>query len=238
MSSKRGDTRRTRAQKHQNSYAFKNNLHDKHTPLIKLITNLNVSEVCEHCKSVIDWKIKYRKYKPLTQPKSCSKCGERKVKRAYHVICRDCALSSRCCAKCLKSADEANIIPPEPTEQEQVKLKAEMDQLIKSLPERKRRTFLRYMNRGQKKKQKHPGVEPNDSDDDENEGANKKPTAEMFRTREELMQKFSQLKMASGKDSEEDDDDEVDDDGLDDDFSSEDYDDCSDEDLSKASDTK
>uniref|UniRef100_A0A182QLS8 Uncharacterized protein n=1 Tax=Anopheles farauti TaxID=69004 RepID=A0A182QLS8_9DIPT len=237
MSSKRGDTRRTRPQKHQNSYAFKNNLHDKHTPLIKLITNLNVCEVCEHCKSIIDWKIKYRKYKPLTQPKSCSKCGERKVKRAYHVICRECALANRCCAKCLKSADEASIIPPEPTEQEQVKLKAEMDQLIKSLPERKRRTFLRYMNRGQKKKKQRNGgcADLEDSDGDENEGRTKKPNFEMPRTREELLEKFEQLKLAAGKDGDEEDDD----DGLED-FSSddEDYEDFSDEQLSKDSDTK
>ncbi|XP_052893612.1 nucleolar transcription factor 1 [Anopheles moucheti] len=234
MSSKRGDSRRTRAQKHQNTYAFKNNLHDKHTPLIKLITNLNVCEVCEHCKSIIDWKIKYRKYKPLTQPKSCSKCGERKVKRAYHVICRECALASRCCAKCLKSADEASIIPPEPTEQEQVKLKAEMDQLIKSLPERKRRTFLRYMNRGQKKKQKGAGAEQYDSDEDENEGRKRKPNVEMPRTREELLEKIEQLKLASGKD------DEIEDGDDEDGFSSddEDYEDFSDEDLSKSSDAK
>ncbi|EAA05990.2 AGAP003732-PA [Anopheles gambiae str. PEST] len=237
MSSKRGDTRRTRAQKHQNTYAFKNNLHDKHTPLIKLITNLNVCEVCEHCKSIIDWKIKYRKYKPLSQPKSCSKCGERKVKRAYHVICRDCALASRCCAKCLKSADEASIIPPEPTEQEQIKLKAEMDQLIKSLPERKRRTFLRYMNRGQKKKQKNGAADLEDSDEDENDGRQRKPNGvEMARTREELLEKFEQLKLATGKDGQEGDDDY---DDLDD-FSSddEDYEDYSEEDESKSSGTK
>uniref|UniRef100_A0A2M4BZP8 Uncharacterized protein n=1 Tax=Anopheles marajoara TaxID=58244 RepID=A0A2M4BZP8_9DIPT len=221
MSSKRGDAHRTRAQKHQNTYAFKNNLHDKHTPLIKLITNLNVCEVCEHCKSVIDWKIKYRKYKPLTQPKSCNKCGERKVKRAYHVICRDCALGSRCCAKCLKSADETKIIPPEPTPEEQVKLKAEMDQLIKSLPERKRRTFLRYMNRG-KKKARDPDADEYDSTEGDDD---KKNAAHTHRTREELMQKFEQLKLATGKDDDEDNFG---------DFSSgdEDYEDYSDDDLS------
>ncbi|XP_058116330.1 uncharacterized protein C9orf85 homolog [Anopheles ziemanni] len=232
MSSKRGESRRTRPQKHQNTFAFKNDLHDKHTPLIKLINNLNVSEVCEHCKSVIDWKIKYRKYKPLTQPKACIKCGERKVKRAYHVLCRDCALGSRCCAKCRKSADEANIIPPEPTPQEQVKLKAEMDQLIKLLPERKRRTFLRFMNRGKKKKSKNVDSEQEGSDDDET-GADgkKKANAPVPRTREELMEKYEQLKLAAGKDGEKDDLDE---------FSSgdEDYDDFSDEDFSDASDTK
>lgn len=48
----------------------------------------------------------------------------------------------------MTSADKVNIEPPEKTPEEQVQLKVEMDRLIKSLPERKRRTFLRYMNKG------------------------------------------------------------------------------------------
>ena len=48
----------------------------------------------------------------------------------------------------MKSADQVNIEPPEKTPEEQQQLKVEMDRLIKSLPERKRRTFLRYMNKG------------------------------------------------------------------------------------------
>lgn len=41
-----------------------------------------------------------------------------------------------------------NIEPAEPTAQEELQLKTEMDRLIKSLPERKRRTFLRFMKKG------------------------------------------------------------------------------------------
>ncbi|XP_055611351.1 uncharacterized protein C9orf85 homolog [Uranotaenia lowii] len=224
MSSKRGDHgKRTRAQKHQNTFAFKNDLHDKHTPLIKLINNLNVCEVCERCKEQIEWKIKYRKYKPLTQPKTCNKCNERKVKRAYHVLCRDCALSSKCCAKCLKAADEVNIIPPDPTDAEKQKLKVEMDQLIKSLPERKRRTFLRYMNKGKKNEKNSEAQEDSDY---ENEGVTVKARNKIDytpRTREELMEKFEQLKLANNEDDEGDDL-FTDDDG-------EDYDDFSDDSL-------
>lgn len=40
------------------------------------------------------------------------------------------------------------IEPPEPTPEEQLQLKVEMDRLIKSLPERKRRTFVRFMKKG------------------------------------------------------------------------------------------
>lgn len=61
---------RTRAQKHKNSFAFKNDLHDK-TPQQKKINTLNVCEVCERCKAQIEWRIKYKKYKPLSQAKTC-----------------------------------------------------------------------------------------------------------------------------------------------------------------------
>lgn len=76
------------------------------------------------------------------------RCGNRTVKKAYHVVCHDCARRDRVCAKCLTSADKVTIEPPGPTPAEEQHLKVEMDRLIKSLPERKRRTFLRYMKKG------------------------------------------------------------------------------------------
>lgn len=68
--------------------------------------------------------------------------------KAYHVYCKECAKRERCCAKCLTSADRVTIEPPEKTPEEQLQLKVEMERLVKSLPERKRRTFLRYMKKG------------------------------------------------------------------------------------------
>lgn len=73
MSSAKGaGPTRKRPQKHKNSFAFKNDLHDK-TPQIKKINSLNICEVCERCKAQIEWRIKYKKYKPLSQPKTCVK---------------------------------------------------------------------------------------------------------------------------------------------------------------------
>lgn len=60
-----------------------------------------------------------------------------------------------------------NIEPPEKTPQEQLELKVEMERLIKSLPERKRRTFLRYMKKG-KEIDGEANAEPAD---DKNEGS-------------------------------------------------------------------
>lgn len=149
MSTKRGNAQRTRAQKHQNKTKFKNDLHDT-SHKIKIINSIKIAEVCERCAAIIDWKRQYRKYKPLTQPKKCNKCGNRTVKQAYHVICTPCATEARQCAKCLVSADEARVLPPNKSEAEELKEKAEIDKILKLLPERRRRTFLRYLNKKKK----------------------------------------------------------------------------------------
>lgn len=154
MSTRKGNVQRTRAQKHQNKTKFRNDLHDSsHTQ--KMINSIRIAEVCERCAAIIEWKRQYRKYKPLKQPGKCNKCGNRSVRQAYHVICTPCAVAARQCAKCLVSADEANIIPPNKTEAEEIKEKAQIDRLLKKLPERRRRTFLRYLRKksgGKKKK--------------------------------------------------------------------------------------
>lgn len=154
----------------------------------------------------------------------------------------------RCCAKCNKSADEVQILPPEPSPQEQMRLDQEMQLLIKKLPERKRRTFLRYMKKG-KKKQREEGEEEDegkngedgdsdpDIDSDSNDGevekvaaaaeevAVEKPKEKTIPyTKEELLKKLAQMKLALENDEDfeddffgsefEDDDDEEDDDDL------------------------
>lgn len=144
MSCEKGNTKRTRPQKYKNSHAFKNNLHDtSHTT--KQINSIQVCNVCERCKKIIEWKIKYKKYKPLKSPASCTKCNQKTVKRAYHTICGPCAKSANVCPKC---GVVGEVMEPRPTEDDQIKLDSEMQTLLKKLPERKRRTFLRFMNKG------------------------------------------------------------------------------------------
>lgn len=80
MSATRGDCQRKRAQKHQNKTTFKNDLYDK-SDRIKALNSMSINEVCQRCHDTIQWKIKYRKYKALTQPGACNICHERKVKK-------------------------------------------------------------------------------------------------------------------------------------------------------------
>lgn len=216
MSTQRGNASRTRAQKHKNRHVFKNDLHDK-TPQQMRLNKMHVSTVCQRCKEVIEWKIKYKKYKPLSQAKTCARCQQRTVRKAYHVICRDCAIKDHVCAKCLKSADEVAIEAPEPTPQEEQQLQVEMDRLIKSFSERKRRAFLRYMNKGRKKETEEPL-------DEEAQEAQEKATR-VRHTREELLEKIKQLNLGGeDDDSDEDEDDHDDEDGDDSDLDSDECD--------------
>lgn len=101
MSCSRGNITRNRPQKHQNKTAFKNDLHDT-SKKTKILNNLEVTGVCERCKEIIEWKIKYKKYKTLNAPRKCVGCEQKRVKYAYHVLCGPCATEKNICAKCCK----------------------------------------------------------------------------------------------------------------------------------------
>ncbi|CAB3368261.1 Hypothetical predicted protein [Cloeon dipterum] len=159
MSTQKGNTSRTRAQKHKNSFAFKNDLHDK-TPKNLQIASMRVANVCEHCKGVIEWKIKYKKYKPLNAPAKCPKCQQKTVKHAYHTYCSPCAREAKMCPK-------------------------EMQELLKSLPERKRRTFLRFLASKNKDAADQPDKKPENLE-------------------KELSDKLNELKLAANKEDDDD----------------------------------
>lgn len=139
MSTSRGSCQRTRPQKHQNRTKFKNDLHDTSSKT-KLINSLDITGVCKRCKDIIEWKIKYKKYKPLTAPKKCVHCEGKSVKHAYHVMCTPCSRTRNACAKCLKTVEA---IEAESKEDQ----KFDMQAILKALPERKRRTLLRYISK-------------------------------------------------------------------------------------------
>lgn len=83
------------------------------------------------------------------------------------------------CTKCCQAKE---VVPAAPDKTEQVKLDGELQSLLQSLPERKRRTFIRYMNKQKGKSEGEDGGEL---------------------TKEDLQNKLTALKM-----NEEDDDDD------------------------------
>ena len=209
MSTQKGNSNRSRPQKYQNHTAFKNDLHDK-TNKIKIINSLEVANVCEKCKKIIEWKIKYKKYKPLKAPGKCIKCEQKSVKHAYHNMCLPCAKQSNVCPKC---NEKGEIIEGGPNKEESIKLDAELQALLKELPERKRRTFIRYMNRNatnknNSKKNKNVRTNENNEEDDDKEQKEDKTEAESI-SRSDLLLK---LKLLTTKEEENSDftDDDVD----------------------------
>uniref|UniRef100_A0A0A9YWL2 Uncharacterized protein C9orf85 n=1 Tax=Lygus hesperus TaxID=30085 RepID=A0A0A9YWL2_LYGHE len=108
MSSQKGNVARSRAQKYKNSRAFKNDLHDK-TPKIKLINSLEITDVCPRCKDVLEWKIKYRKYKMPKNPRTCTKCNKKNVTNSYRIMCKECAEKLKVCPKCGLNEQEQKI---------------------------------------------------------------------------------------------------------------------------------
>jgi uncharacterized protein DUF2039 len=87
---------------HPNKHAFH---HNPSSTLTAHILALPISFLlCPTCTEVIEWRKRFRKYKPLTVPKRCTGCGAKGgVKEAYHVVCRACARNDNKCAKCLES---------------------------------------------------------------------------------------------------------------------------------------
>jgi len=149
MSTKRGESgNRKKPPKHQNTTAW-NWKRDKSDSKAKLIQSLTIINCCQRCTEVIEWKIKYGKYKPLSQPAKCVRCSGKKIKYAYHILCADCVSETGHCAKCNKIEEVVN--PPEASVSEAARLEAEFQRELKLLPERKRRTFLRYLRNQEKK---------------------------------------------------------------------------------------
>jgi Uncharacterized conserved protein (DUF2039) len=88
MSSQKGNVRRSRAPAHQNKHAFKHNKNSRRTKVLEELPN---EGLCGTCWRQIEWRKKYRKYKPLKTARKCNSCREPTVIHAYHVICFTCA---------------------------------------------------------------------------------------------------------------------------------------------------
>ncbi|XP_053181424.1 uncharacterized protein C9orf85 homolog [Scomber japonicus] len=104
MSSQKGNVSRSRQQKHQNTFAFRNDKYGATVQVKKAKSKIH-DGLCQRCKDVLEWKVKYNKYKTLTQPKKCVKCFQKSVKDAYHIICKPCSIQLDICCKCGKKED-------------------------------------------------------------------------------------------------------------------------------------
>ncbi|CAJ1068574.1 uncharacterized protein C9orf85 homolog [Xyrichtys novacula] len=134
MSSQKGNVSRSRGQKHQNAAAYRNDKYGATTQVKKANSKIH-DGLCQHCKGVLEWKVKYNKYKSLTQPRKCVKCSQKTVKDAYHIICKPCSLQLEICCKCGKKED---IVIPINSQEDKPEKEEDGEQKKKKRGERKK----------------------------------------------------------------------------------------------------
>lgn len=145
MSTQKGNIKKE-GQKHQNTFGFK---HNKNSRLTRKIQETPLDYLCEKCLLVLEWKIKFRKYKPLTTPSKCKKCDGKNVYKAHREVCDKCCHDLKICSKCIEPCEEyAN-----PTKSSKILRNRPkdntFDEIIELLKERQRRTVLRRMENGE-----------------------------------------------------------------------------------------
>lgn len=116
---------------HQNTFSFK---HNKNSSTTRKILQIPNHGLCDRCHEKIEWRKKFRKYKPIRDARKCQSCHKKQVVFAYHVICQECCAEKHVCSKCLTPGP---VHEPEPEEFD--------PSLLDGLKERERRTILRKL---------------------------------------------------------------------------------------------
>ncbi|EGG17199.1 hypothetical protein DFA_08186 [Cavenderia fasciculata] len=140
--------------------AFIHNPNSKKTEKIAQMPN---EGLCQDCHDTIEWRKKYRKYKPLSMAGKCAHCTQRKVTRAYHELCEDCVKKLKVCAKCHKAKEiVAEITDPKDRERDELKLKHALYMMTES----DRRTFYRELEKEENPEKKKKNQDNEEEDDD------------------------------------------------------------------------
>ena len=96
MSTRGGDNSK-KGQKYQNTFTFK---HNKNSMLTRKIRESPLDLLCKRCLEKLEWRINYRKYKPLSSAAKCITCEGRNIYKAYRTLCDKCTLDKKVCSKC------------------------------------------------------------------------------------------------------------------------------------------
>jgi len=134
---------RRRGPAHQNTFAFRHNPKSKKT---ERILASPIEGLCQRCHEKVEWRKKYRKYKPLSAPATCTGCHTKSVRAAYHQICDPCAEKRAVCAGC---AEPKSIVKKTgaAAEKDVEEKRRALERDIKGLHLRKQRKILREFDR-------------------------------------------------------------------------------------------
>lgn len=145
MSLRSGNNKK-KAQKHQNVFAFK---HNKNSMTTRKILSVPLDFLCEKCLEKMEWRLSYRKYKPLTNPSRCNLCQEKNVYKAYRTICETCATKdNKKCTKCTELVEQYARPNCRNDPNAGVKKQDPLFDLVKKLKKKYQKTVYRNINDG------------------------------------------------------------------------------------------
>lgn len=137
-----GKTGTKKSQGYKNAIGFKLRYKDDK---IKLKNNVVLDRLCTKCFTQVKWKLEYGKYKPLKQPARCNQCRMKRCVKPYRNICNSCADTLKACSKCQKVSPYHEICDEYEGETAKMKKQRDIDNMMKMMLERSRRTVKRLM---------------------------------------------------------------------------------------------
>jgi PHP family Zn ribbon phosphoesterase len=107
-----------------------------------------MDHLCLRCFEILNWKLKFGKYKVMQQAAKCTKCLKMTVVKPYRSFCNKCADEHKCCAKCghvkpLKDLEGDNDLDKLPEYYKQI-----MEKYMKKLREISRKKIMRLVEKG------------------------------------------------------------------------------------------
>lgn len=114
--------------------------------LIDLQEQTPRDHLCKRCFDIIDWKLKYGKFKKLKVPGRCQKCNNKCVLKSYRHNCDPCSEKLKICSKCSKPTKTfVPFVNPKKEEQKNNEFLMKMNNVIKKFRECSRRKLYRLM---------------------------------------------------------------------------------------------
>jgi hypothetical protein len=86
-----------KSQAHKNTHTYELRYRDDKKDLLK---NAALDRLCTHCKEILEWKLKFGKFKPIKEAKKCQTCLKSTVVKPYRAICNKCSDDANKCTKC------------------------------------------------------------------------------------------------------------------------------------------
>ena len=132
----------SRKPKYQNKVAYEL----KYQPeLRELQDTAPRNNLCQRCFDIINWKLKYGKYKKPSQPGKCQTCTKKAIFKAYRHICDSCSTEKNVCSKCMAPCEFVAFISKAQVKANTDKKVADMEKTLDTFRECTRRRIMRLI---------------------------------------------------------------------------------------------